>query len=58
MTMDADKFGSTFGSPGEKWWEYYWRTYALFYTGENVLYATWKLDYYFIEFRSRNRNLV
>ncbi|VVC40682.1 Hypothetical protein CINCED_3A018452 [Cinara cedri] len=36
LTMDADKFGSTFGLPGERWWEYYWRTTALFYTGENM----------------------
>ncbi|VVC40681.1 Hypothetical protein CINCED_3A016599 [Cinara cedri] len=58
MTMDAEKFGSTFALPGEKWWESYWRMIALFYDGQNTLYATLKLDCYFIEFRSRNRKPI
>ena len=44
-----------FSFPTEKWWEHYWKTKVKISTenGQEVIFA--HADFYFIEFRSRNR---
>lgn len=54
MTLDADKFGSVFSFPTEKWWENYWKFNVLLYAKGRKEFARVNLNFYFIEFRSRN----
>lgn len=52
--LDANKFGTMFSFPTEKWWEHYWKFKIMIFTkGGEVIYTC--IDLYFIEFRSRNR---
>lgn len=55
MSIDAEVFGSTFGMPAEKWWEYYWKASAVLITADKLEIATVTADFYFIQYRPRNR---
>lgn len=54
MTLDEDKFGAMYSVPSEKWWEFYWILDVYFLDGRNELVISFKLKFYFIQFRSRN----
>ncbi|XP_022169762.1 uncharacterized protein LOC111033375 [Myzus persicae] len=55
MTIEADKFGSIFSIPTEKWWEYYWKINVILYDTQKAEFASTNLDFHFIQYRSRNR---
>lgn len=57
MTLDADKFGSMFSFPTEKWWENYWKFKVIIYAEGRTEFVCANLNFYFIEFRSRNNKL-
>lgn len=47
-----------FSFPTDKWWENYWKFKVTSYTkGKQVSLVDAYVDFYFIEFRSRNRPL-
>ncbi|KAF0760602.1 Uncharacterized protein FWK35_00026488 [Aphis craccivora] len=54
ITLDADKFGSVFSFPTEKWWENYWKFKVVMYAEGRTELAYANSNFYFIEFRSRN----
>lgn len=55
MTIDGDKFGSAFSFPTEKWWEFYWRMTIVLINTDVTESANVIMDYYFIQYRRRNR---
>lgn len=58
MTVDADIFGTMFGLPGEKWWEYYWKAEGvLLYGADKVDISSFSVDFYFIQYRPRNSKM-
>uniref|UniRef100_A0A2S2NHC9 Uncharacterized protein n=1 Tax=Schizaphis graminum TaxID=13262 RepID=A0A2S2NHC9_SCHGA len=54
ITLDAEKFGTMFSFPTEKWWENYWKFKILLFGKDRKEFARAILNFYFIEFRSRN----
>jgi len=55
ISLDMDKFGSMFSLPTEKYWEFYWKNRITIRTKENYGFLIGNLHFYFIQFRSRNR---
>jgi len=44
-----------FSLPAEKWWENYWKLKIIIHRKDGQQVVSVSADFYFIEFRSRNR---
>lgn len=55
ITVDSDKFGAVFALPIEKYWEVYWKYQIKIYAVDELEIANMKIEFYFIQFRSRIR---
>lgn len=55
MKIEADKFGSIFSIPTERWWEQYWKINVSVYNEHKVEIGVSNIEFYFIQYRSRNR---
>lgn len=53
VSVDTDLFGSTFGLPGEHWWEYYWKCRVAYTNDDKLEIGTASADFYFIQYRPR-----
>jgi len=55
VSIDADKFGSEFSLSTDKYWEYYWKVNVVGYITDRIKFFITDLEFYFIQFRSRQR---
>lgn len=55
VSLDVDKFGPAFSLSTEKYWDQYWKMYITVYTENKLKYLFLDIEFYFIQFRSQQR---